>query len=89
MPNSAASTTMCSSRLVHCRAATAGAITIAAIRTTPTICRPTTTASAMVSGQDRLEHGHRQADRGGEDRIEGDQLELLPERRRPGPGPRA
>ena len=39
---------MMPSRLVHCRAATAGAMIIAAISTTPTICNPMTTASAIM-----------------------------------------
>ena len=49
MPNSAASATMRSEPRVHWRAATAGAMIIAAIRTTPTICSPTTTASAIMT----------------------------------------
>jgi hypothetical protein len=44
-PNSPDSGTIRPRRCVHCRAATAGATTIALINTTPTVCRPTTMAA--------------------------------------------
>jgi hypothetical protein len=40
---------MASSRRTHCRAAAAGAMIIAVISTTPTICSPTTMASAIIT----------------------------------------
>ncbi len=46
-PNSAASAIMTPRRSVHCRAATAGPISIATISTTPTVCRPITTAMTI------------------------------------------
>jgi hypothetical protein len=46
-PNDAERTIMVASRLVHCRAAAAGPISIAAISTTPTVCKPMTTATTI------------------------------------------
>ena len=49
VPNSADSTTMAPRLRVHCRAAVAGAMIMAVISTTPTICNPTTTARATMA----------------------------------------
>ncbi len=46
-PNSAASSNITPKRSVHCRAAAAGAISIAAISTTPTVCKPISTAMTI------------------------------------------
>ena len=43
-PNNPANSTITPRRLVHCRAAAAGATTMALINTTPTACRPMTMA---------------------------------------------
>ena len=58
-PNSAASTVIGMSRSVHWRAAAAGATSIALISTTPTACRPATTASTSrpVSSRSRRRTG--------------------------------
>ena len=54
-PNRPASMTTGPRRLLHCRAAVAGATSRADISTTPTACKPMTTASTMSVGQGQLQ----------------------------------
>jgi hypothetical protein len=65
-PKAPASTTITPSRSVHCRAAAAGATSIALISTTPTVCRPITiaTTSSVVSRTSSRRIGN--AERGSE-----------------------
>ena len=69
------------SRSVHCRAAAAGATTIALISTTPTVCSPTTmaTTSSVVSSTSSARIGKPRV--AAKSRVEAEQLELLPEQR--------